>query len=474
MRGYTRFAFKVTAVFLLILQILFFALGVPAYADKNSVPPEVDIIMLLRDYIRDNHVADINDMDLLRGAINGMMEALNDPYSTYFTPEEFHDFNDSTSGNFGGIGVVITTKDKLTTVVSVLPGTPAEKAGLKPNDRIVQINDINVREASISEIQKQLKGTAGTQVDIGVIRDGENKVLKFSLTRDNIKVNPIESRILDKGIAYLKINEFNENTVINLDVVLDYFRVCGVAGIVLDLRNNPGGFLDQAIDAASYFVPKGPVVNLVEKDGTTQTFSADSDPYPFKLVVLVNGGSASASEILAGAIKDRGAGIIIGEQTFGKATVQKTLNLGSIGGIKLTVARYTTPNGTDINKVGITPDIKVEDADKNLAKDLLPISTENSLRYGSVGLDVMGVQQRLALLKMFTVTPDGVYGPLTEKAVKEFQAKKGIAVTGAAEADLFELLDEAVAEYINGKEDPQLRRAIDVLLEQLKIRSKAS
>ena len=350
-----------------------------------------------------------------------MVESLNDPYSEYFTPTEFKEFNESTSGNFGGIGVEIVLKDKYTTVVSIIEGSPAEKAGIRPGDKIIEIDGNNVTGLSSTEVSKRLKGDKGKKVSIGVLREGENQIKRFEIERDIIKVNPIESIVLGQGIGYIKIRQFNENTVENLDKTLNIFKESGVVGIVLDLRNNPGGFLDQAIEATARFVPKGPIVNIVSKNGNIQNYDSDLENSPFALVVLVNKGSASASEIFAGAVKDRNAGILVGEKTFGKGLVQRTLSLGALGGIKLTIAHYTTPNGTNINNTGITPDVVIEMDKTNPMSDLVPLNNAKILSYGDIGLDVLGIQQRLQYLDLFKTQPDGVFGPRTEQAVKHYK-----------------------------------------------------
>ncbi|TYP58541.1 S41 family peptidase [Thermosediminibacter litoriperuensis] len=450
---------------LLVAVIVFniFAPEVLAAGDQQDIPPEVDFLMKLSDFIDVNYAGDVDRLQLIQGAIRGMVDSLNDPYSEYFTPKELMDFERSTSGNFGGIGVVITAKDGFNTVVSVLEGSPAARAGIKPGDRIVEVGGRDVTKFTTSEVAELLRGNEGTKVSVGVLREGEKQILKFDITREIIKVNPIEYRILESGIGYIKISEFNENTAENIDKALAAFKSSGVKGIILDLRNNPGGLLDQAVETARRFVPRGLIVKVVSKSGETRAYYSDSDPSPFKLVVLVNGGSASASEILAGAIKDRKAGVIVGEKTFGKATVQRLINLGVLGGIKLTIARYITPNGIDINKTGIAPDIEVKQDTSDPTKDFMPFKPTRDLKYGSIGLDVMGLQQRLRFLGLFKVEPDGVFGPRTKKAVEDFQAKKGFPVDGIAGEKLQKALDEAVKEVLESREDLQLKRAVEVL-----------
>lgn len=463
---------------IIIITIISFLSITPVTYDKvmaaeEKIPDEIYFLMQMENFLKTNYVEDVADLDLLRGAIKGMIESLNDPYSEYFTPEEFKEFNEETSGNFEGIGVVITLKDKYITVVSVLEGTPAEKAGIKPGDRFIEIDGSNVTGLPLSDILNRLKGDKGSKVNIGVIRGDDRQVLRFEVERGVIKTNPISSKILGQGIGYIKISEFNENTVENLDKALDDFKKGGVLGIVLDLRNNPGGYLDQAVEVATRFVPKGPIVNIVSKDGNIQSYTSKSEMSPNKLVVLVNGGSASASEILAGAIKDRKVGTLVGEKTFGKGMVQRTLSLGTLGGIKLTIAHYTTPNGTNINKTGIIPDIVVETDKTNPFKDFSPLNSQKTLKYGNIGLEVLGIQQRLRFLNLFNTTPDGVFGPRTQQAVKILQQQAGLPSTGVVDANFYKALDDAIYKKLSLREDIQLRKAIDVLKEMIK-KSKAA
>ncbi|ADL08273.1 S41 family peptidase [Thermosediminibacter oceani] len=453
----------IQALLVAVLVFNIFSPEVLAAGGQQDIPPEVDLLMKLSDFIEQNYAGDVDRLQLIQGALRGMVDSLNDPYSEYFSPEELKEFERSTSGNFGGIGIVITTKDGFTTVVSVLEGSPAARKGIKPGDRIVEIDGKDVTKLTTSEVAELLRGNEGTKVSVGILREGEKQILKFDITREIIRVNPIEYRILEKGIGYIKISEFNENTAENIDKALAAFKNSGVRGLVLDLRNNPGGLLDQAVETARRFVPKGLIVKVISKNGNTRAYYSDSAPSPFKLVVLVNGGSASASEILAGAIKDRKAGVIVGERTFGKATVQQLINLGSLGGIKLTIARYVTPSGIDINETGIVPDIEVKQDTSDPTKDFVPLKSTRPLKYGCIGLDVMGLQQHLRFLGLFNGEPDGVFEQRTKKAVEDFQAKKGFPVNGIADEKLLEALDGAVNEALKSREDLQLKKALEVL-----------
>jgi len=435
--------------------------------EKDLYDIEMDFLIQIQEFLKNNFVDEIGDIDLIRGAIKGMVESLNDPYSKYYYPEEFQAFQDTTMGNFGGIGVNITSYKNAIIVLSVIEGRPAEKAGIRSGDIIVEVDGINVTGYSLPEVSELIKGPEGTKVTIGILRGENSSIQRFEIIRDVIELNPVEWKLVDENIGYLKITYFNNNTVENVDKVLDIFKMTGIRAIILDLRNNPGGLMDQSIEVAKRFVPEGPIVNIVKGDGTILTYKSDTKTIPYELVVLINNNSASAAEILAGAVKDRGAGILVGEKTFGKATVQLTRNLGMFGGIKLTIARYTTPNGTDINKSGIIPDIEVKNEDYSYIPDFEPIKGDRKLQYGCIGLDVLGLQQRLGFLDLFEATPDGVFGPRTQEAVKRFQEQKGLDVTGVVDKEFLTLLDDAVYDAVISREDIQLNKALEIINERL-------
>jgi len=435
--------------------------------EDNFYNIEMNLLIQIQEYLKNNFVNGVEDIDLIRGAIKGMVESLNDPYTKYYSPEEFQSFQDTTTGSFGGIGVAITKMNNMIVVLSVIEGTPAEKAGIRAGDKIVEVDGKDVKGLPLPEVSDLIKGPKGTRVTVGVLKDENGSIYRFEIMRDIIEVNPVEWKLIDENIGYLKVTIFNENTVKYVDKALDVFKMTGIRAIILDLRDNPGGIMGQAIEVAKRFVPEGPIVNVVRKDSTVQTYESDTKTVPYELVVLVNGNSASASEILAGAIKDRGAGILIGEKTFGKATIQTVLNLGTFGGIKITIARYTTPNGMDINEAGINPDIEVKEEDYSYILDFAPIKGDRKLQYGCIGLDVLGLQQRLGFLKLFKATPDGIFGPRTQEAVQKFQEQKGLSVTGIVDKEFINLLDTAVFDTVISSEDIQLKKALEVINERL-------
>ena len=294
---------------------------------------------------------------LWHGSINGMVEALDDPHSIYMDAEQFDVFQSATSGSFGGVGLVVGEKDDELVVVSPIEGTPGEKAGVKSGDVILKIDDEDATKLNLSEAVEKIRGKEGTSVTLTVRRGQETK--EFTIVRDNIQVHAVSGKMLEGDIGYLRITNFNEVVADDLKKEYDRLEKEGMKRIILDLRDNPGGLLDQSVEVSELFVPKGPVVSIVERNGNKTTYESKSEGSPYPVAVLVNQGSASASEIVAGAIQDTKSGTLIGTKTFGKGSVQGVYPLHS-GAVKLTIARYYTPNETLIDGVGITPDIVVE------------------------------------------------------------------------------------------------------------------
>ena len=302
---------------------------------------------------------------LVEGAIKGMVDSLDDPYSVYLNKDDYQDLNAQIEGAFGGIGVEFDMgQDNHLVIESVLPGTPASGAGLQSGDVLTQIGNQSTARMSLDDAAKLLRGDVGTTVTIKVWRQGDNQYHTVTLKREQISVPSATGAILpgSPAIAYIQVTTFNQaSTLPQLAQAFAGVNQKGYRALILDLRDNPGGDLQTAVDVASYFVPPGPVVRIVDRSGAEDILqSTRSQKYlQVPLVVLVNGGSASASEIVAGAIKDTGSGVLIGTRTFGKGVVQTVFDLGGQVGVKLTTDKYLTPKGIDINKKGIEPDIVV-------------------------------------------------------------------------------------------------------------------
>lgn len=309
--------------------------------------------------VRTRYIEDVPVDKLLTGAINGMVKSLNDPHSVYMDAKMFKEFMIETEGSFGGVGIVIGVKDKVLTVVSPIEGTPGEKAGIKSGDQIIKINGEETKELALDEAVGRIRGPEGTQVTL-TIRNAKGEVRDVVLTRSNIQIKTVGGKILPENIGYIRISMFNENTGADFAKKLQELEAEGMKGLILDLRDNPGGLLEESVKVAGKIVPKGPVVSVVTRDGSRETHSSKLEAIKYPLVVLVNGGSASASEIVAGAVQDTKAGKLIGTKTYGKGSVQTLMRLDNETAIKLTIAKYLTPADRSINGVGIEPDVKIE------------------------------------------------------------------------------------------------------------------
>lgn len=315
--------------------------------------------------IRQNYVEPVTDAELLKNAIRGMLGGL-DPHSAYLEGEEFQELKEGTSGEFGGLGIEVGMEDGFVKVISPIDDTPAQRAGIRTGDLIIRIDDTAVKGLSLSEAVKMMRGKPGTDITLTVVREGEQRPLEITITRAIIKVNSVRSRTLAPGYGYLRVSQFQTNTGRKLrEAVTKLKQASGgnLKGLVLDLRNNPGGLLTAAVSVSDAFISQGLIVYTEGRaPDAEQKFSATSgDVLPgVPIVVLVNAGSASASEIVAGALQDNGRAIIMGEKTFGKGSVQTILPIREDAALKLTTARYYTPKGRSIQAEGIEPDVTLE------------------------------------------------------------------------------------------------------------------
>ena len=296
---------------------------------------------------------------MLLGATKGLMNSLGDPHSIYMDPKLYKELTLETKGSFGGTGLVIGIKDKILTVVAPIEGTPGEAAGILSGDQILKIDGFETSEMALDEAVNKIRGPEGSKLTL-LIRRGALESKEYTITRAMIKIKNVSARMLDDKVGYIRISMFNEKTGEDLAEKLNELKGKGMKALVLDLRNNPGGLLEEGVKTAEFFVPKGPIVSVVTKDGSRRTFSAQQDAESYPLAVLVNGGSASASEIVAGAIQDRKVGVLVGSKTYGKGSVQKVIPLDRDSAVKVTIAKYFTPNDRSINGIGLEPDVKVE------------------------------------------------------------------------------------------------------------------
>ncbi len=378
----------------LLWLIVILIMGITAYgtedrlqASNDAIYKNLEIFSDVIEEIEANYVDPVETETLIEKAIQGMVHSL-DPHSSLLTPEAYKDLTEDTKGEFTGIGVVITMKKDMLTVISPIVGTPADRAGLQAGDVIIQVNDESTLEMTLSEAVKRIKGPKGTEVMITVMREGEAKPIEFSLVRDEIPLETVHAMMLKPGYGYVRITNFNENTTKDLNDALSTLEQENdqpLEGLVLDLRGNPGGLLNQSVQVADLFLESGDIVSIKgREDRHTEVYSAKpnrtSRQYP--IVVLINSGSASASEIVAGALQDNKRALILGTTSFGKGSVQNVKRLKDNYALRLTIARYYTPSGRSIQAQGIEPDItlayqRMAEAEKEKTKAPFSLTEKN-------------------------------------------------------------------------------------------------
>lgn len=347
---------------------------------------QINLIQEVFEIVSYYHVSEVNVDDLTKGAINGMLETLEDPYTTYFTEEEYQSFVSSIDGTFTGIGIYVEEKDGNIVVQSPIPGSPAEEAGLATGDVIVAVDGIDVTAKTIEEVASLIKGQEGTYVSITFKRDG--KTLTKDIIRKAIKLPSVESSMLTDDIGYIRLYTFGSQTASEFNQHMLELENKGMEKLIFDLRGNPGGYLNTALEISKNFINEGPIIHIKNRYGEEQTLSiSNGTNWDKPLVVLIDGGSASASELLAGALNDYDKATIIGQNSFGKGTVQSTVSLENGGYLKITTDEYFTANNNKVNGIGIKPEIEVEDSEKQLQTAINFLSNNSSIYYPTYGED---------------------------------------------------------------------------------------
>ena len=329
------------------------------------------LLQTYRELIDKYYLGEVNEEDLKEGAVRGYIEGLGDPYTEYISKEEMEEYMQDTLGNYVGIGIYMTTnaKNGHIVVLATMKGSPAENAGLKPGDEIIRVDGEDCTTKNSTEVSNKIKGEEGTTVKLEILRD--NQTLNFEVKRENIKVNPVEGKVVNDNIGYINFTSFDETTAEDFKTTYEQLASQNIQSLIIDLRNNGGGLVDQAVDIADYFLEKGQVVIYeVDKNGNEEAEMSENDPIiNIPVVILTNENTASASEILAGSLKDYGKATIVGTTTYGKGVIQQILSFKDGSGLKITTEEYQTPNHNKINKIGIEPDEVVE----------LPDTVENEL-----------------------------------------------------------------------------------------------
>jgi len=351
-------------LFILFLFSLFFT-NVSNSANEEDIYKKIDLFSEVLDKINKEYVEEVNQSEVMDAAINGALQSL-DPYSAYMTPELYKSMQTETSGKFGGLGIEVGMEAGVIKVISPLDNSPAADVGVKAGDYIVKINDIQVQGKSLSEAVDLMRGPVGTDIEITVRRIGEKEALIFNITREIIEISSVKSKIIDEKTGYLRLTSFNENSSDQIkDKIKEFKRNKKVENYILDLRNNPGGLLSQAIEISDFFLDNGEIVSTKSKRKKENRKWVARKGDILKggiIVVLINYGSASAAEIVAGALQDHKRAILIGENSYGKGLVQSIIPLKNNGAIRLTVSKYYLPSGKSISEVGVSPDIEIAES----------------------------------------------------------------------------------------------------------------
>jgi len=348
---------------------------------ENDIYKKIDLFGEVLEKINKEYVDEINQSESMDSAINGLLQSL-DPYSAYMSPEVFNEMQTETSGEFGGLGIEVSMESGVVKVISPIDDTPASKAGLKAGDYIVKINNTQVQGKSLTEAVELMRGPVGSGIELTVRRQGEKKALTFYIVREVIQIQSVKSDLLEENIGYIRLTSFNENSGKQIKKEINKFeKNNNVKSYILDLRNNPGGLLSQAIKITDFFLNTGEIVSTKSRKASENRkwFAKQGDLTNGKaIIVLINYGSASASEIVAGALKDHKRAILLGESSFGKGSVQSIIPLKNNGAIRLTIAKYYLPSGKSISEVGVSPDIDISEKNDDFR---IKTETDNQLNY---------------------------------------------------------------------------------------------
>jgi len=366
--------FSIIFIFILLFSRTF-------AASEESIYDKIDLFSEVLDKINKEYVDDIDQSKSIDAAINGVLHSL-DPYSGYMSPEMFSEMQTETSGEFGGLGIEVGMEHGVVKVISPIDNSPASRVGVKAGDYIVKINDMQVQGKTLMEAVELMRGPIGSEIKITVRRIGIKKALTFNITREMIQVQSVKSRLIDNKVGYIRLTSFNENSSNQIKKKFkELNKDSNIKGYIFDLRNNPGGLLSQAIKVSDFFLDNGEIVSTKGKKSSENKkyFAKKGDIiYGKPLIILINYGSASASEIVAGALKDHKRAILVGKNSYGKGSVQSIIPLKNKGAIRLTISKYYLPSGKSISEVGVTPDIVI---DENTEKFKINTKTDNQLNF---------------------------------------------------------------------------------------------
>ncbi len=367
-------------IFIFLIILSFFFSKISFAANNENIYDKIDLFGEVLDKINKEYVEEIDQSDAMDAAINGVLQSL-DPYSAYMSPKTYKEMETETSGKFGGLGIEVGMEFGVVKVITPMDGTPAEREGVKAGDYIVKINGIQVQGKTLSEAVDLMRGPVGSKLEITIRRKGIKKALVFEITREIIEVKSVKSKIIDDNVGYIRLTAFNENSSKQVRDKIKKFKKKNINKYVLDLRNNPGGLLSQAVRISDFFLDNGEIVSTKSRKSSENRkyFAKKGDIINGEtLVVLINYGSASASEIVAGALKDHKRAILIGKNSYGKGSVQSIMPLKNKGAIRLTISKYYLPSGKSISGTGITPDIEIEESSDEFR---IGTETDNQLNF---------------------------------------------------------------------------------------------
>lgn len=412
------------------------------------------------DELTEKYYEDTNSEDLIHGAINGLFDALGDPYSDYMNKEEASSFNESLSSSFQGIGAEISERNGYIMIVSPIKNTPAEKAGLQPKDMVLAVDGKSVEGMSSTEAVLLIRGEKGSEVTLTIQR-GEAQPFKVKLVRDDIPLETVYGEMDEDGIAHFQITSFSEDTAKELEEQLEGFKEQGMKGIVLDVRQNPGGFLNAAIDISNLFVENGKaIVQIQEKNQEPAIVTANNrSKYELPITVLIDEGSASASEILAGALKESAGAKIVGLTSFGKGTMQEVVSMEDGANLKFTTGKWLTPDGNWINEKGIKPDVEVKYPDY---ASLPYVDPTQSFEVGAKNPMIQTAERILEVLGYEPGEVDATFTEESAEALKQYQEDQNMEATGVLTGDTTYALMDAISEKLKS-DDPQMLKAKELL-----------
>lgn len=440
-------------------------------ADSGQNDAQFEEVRKAYETISGNYFKDVDKKKLLDGAVQGMVKTLDDPFSSYMDAKTAKQFSESLSSSFEGIGAEVSMVNGKVTIISPIKDSPAEKAGVQPNDQIISIDGKKIEGLNLNEAVLKIRGKKGSTVTLGINRQGSPDLLKVKVKRDKIPLETVDSSSIKQDghtMGLIAINSFSEGTAEEFGEALKKLEGKGMDGLVIDLRGNPGGYLGSVLNIGNMIIPNNkPIVQVAEQNGNTEkTFSKLKTPKDYPIVGLIDDGSASAAEILSADLHEGGGYPLVGTKSFGKGTVQTEFNIGQ-GKMKLTVSKWLTPDGNWIHKKGIKPTVKAKQPDYFHSRQIT-VKKGETLKYDGNGDRIKNAQQMLQGLGFETGREDGYFGEQTKTAVKAFQRTSDLSVTGKIDTKTASALDSQVIKKVNDKDnDLQLNTALGVLEKDL-------